>query len=97
MRAKTFAGDGGKVFNLRSKTAIQVDEDQSNAEDADAVGRRKIMIGRKRAQSFAPDFCREDFDARGQSDDRRRIEAFDGADEIQSSRGEYRRTNQAER
>ena len=97
MRAKALAGDRGKTFNLRSKAAIEIDEDQSNAENADAISRREIMIGRKRAQSFAPDFGREDFDARRQSDDRRRIEAFHGAHEIQSSCGENRRPNQAER
>ena len=94
MRPKTLAGDGGKRFHLRSKAAIEINEDQGDEKDADTVGGGKVVIGRKRAQRFAPNLRGEHFDARRQGDDRRSVEAFDGADEVQRSRREYGRAYQ---
>ncbi len=94
MRAKAFAGHCGKTFHLRGKAPIEINEYERDAENAHAVGGGEIMIGGKRAQGFAPDFRREDFNARGQRDNRRRIEAFHGANEIQRAGGENRRANQ---
>ena len=49
MGAKALAGDRGKIFNLRGETAVEVNENQRDAENAHAISGRKIMIGRKRA------------------------------------------------
>src|SRR5581483_5306310 len=44
MRAKALAGDRGKIFHLGSETAVKINEHQRHGENADAVGRRQILV-----------------------------------------------------
>src|SRR6516164_8407083 len=63
VRAESFASHRGKILNLRSEMPIQVNKKQSDDENAHPIGRRKIMVGGKRSQRFAPDLRRKNFNA----------------------------------
>jgi hypothetical protein len=97
VRPKSFAGHRGKIFNLRREVAIEINKDQGNDENADTISRGKVMVGGKGTESFTPDLGGKNFDASGKCDNGRGIEAFDGANEIQSSGSENRRTNERKR